>query len=65
MERLEQSFKQPNENHQPDKGNTEHNRKIPHHLEYLKHSIFPLPLSASGRNWNGTETIWPTTMMMK
>jgi len=65
MEQLEQSFKYPDNYKHTDYGNTQHNRKIPNRLEHLKHSTLPLPLSASGRNWNGTETIWPTTMMMK
>jgi hypothetical protein len=58
MELTEQFTKHSDDNEYSDHRNTQHNRKIEHYRENLKHSNLRLPLSASGRNWDGTETIW-------
>jgi len=59
MELTEQLSKHSDDNEHPDHRYTQHYGKIEYYRENLKHSNLRLPLSASGRNWDGTETIWP------
>jgi hypothetical protein len=59
VELTEQFTKHGDDDEYSDHRNTQHNRKIEYYREYLKHSNLRLPFSASGRNWDGTETIWP------
>ena len=59
MEYLEQPLKNPRNAQHSDNGNAQHHRQVCYHLEHLKHSTLRLPFSASGRNWDETETIWP------
>jgi hypothetical protein len=61
VELTEQLSKDGNDDKHSNHRHTQHYGKIEYYREYLKHSNLRLPFSASGRNWDGTETIWLNT----
>ena len=61
MERLEQQLPgKPDQDYHARHRDTHHHSQITYSHEELKQLEIPYPLTASGRSWNGTETLWPT-----